>query len=723
MNTPEPSRAAATQFTTQNGQPPISRALSLLLWTGVLAIVFLAHYLPSLDATGPVVFEDELGYLANAKAIASVGAQPALGRMGFYHAGWSLLLAPLWWVFGEPGLVYRSGLVLTAVLGAAHVVPLAWLGRNIFGVNCRLAVAMAGAIAAYTGHALMSSYLYAEALFAVLFTTLVVAGFSWHQRPTAWRGTCLGLLASFTYLTHGRALFIPVVTLGWLAIRGLRQRTVRLWLPGALALVAVVVGTVILHKWLERSIYDLAFDRLGLGVSRLGSIRPRALLTAVLGQIWYGGAAWLGLGFAGLAALAYPGRAKFEIAGGRSPTIWWLALVTTVVAVSMLSFEPAIRNEPIRLDYFAYGRHVDAVLPAVAMAGLAGLASGNSSRRKVAALAGAVIAAGALFMVVAGTSRITDRPVAALSLAGIAHFIEPGAQRLPWFEATVAAVLGASLVGLTLRRWKWVGVAMLWSLFVISTGIGEVRAMQPLDRPWRDLITLRFIVNELDPAVVGFDTNRGGLYSRNGHQFWSPLSEFEFFDGSFEYPHAALVISRREWEVGRAAGARRLAGEPRLNDGLWVMPGLMQDQLAAIGYLEPSDTTTELPSDAYRADLYTEPVARSTIQALPGEEVAVRLHIGHAGNGAPWAAWGTLPDSQVGTVRVVAFWVGSSQTSSQFFELPRTLFPAEHIEMTLDLVVPDFGPQLLRIGLVHEGVRLFSPPGEESLQYPISAHQ
>jgi hypothetical protein len=234
------------------------------------------------------------------------------------------------------------------------------------------------------------------------------------------------------------------------------------------------------------------------------------------------------------------------------------------------------------------------------------------------------------------------------------------------------------------------------------------------------LITLRFIIDELDPAVVGFDTNRGHLYSQNGHQFWSPLSDFEFFDGRFDYPNAALVISRREWEVGEAAGARRLAGEPRMDDGLWVMPGLMQDQLAGTGYLEPFDITTEFPSDAYRADLRTEPVTGSNIQALRGEEVAVRLHIGHAGGGAPWPAWGSLPGSQLGSVRVVAFWVGSSQTSSQLFELPRTLFPTEQIEMTLDLVVPDFGPQQLRIGLVHEGVRLFYPPGEESLQYPIS---
>ncbi|MEZ5230010.1 MAG: hypothetical protein R2710_26105 [Acidimicrobiales bacterium] len=119
-----------------------------------LTVVFAVHLIASRDAAGPMVFEDEIGYLMNSRAIVEQGSSVRIGPMGFYYSGWSLALVPLTALISDPGTLYRSVMVFIAVLGALQVLPLAWLARRVFDLDHPASIAVATIAALYPGRSI-----------------------------------------------------------------------------------------------------------------------------------------------------------------------------------------------------------------------------------------------------------------------------------------------------------------------------------------------------------------------------------------------------------------------------------------------------------------------------------------------------------------------------------------------------------------------------------------
>src|SRR5262249_51531603 len=57
--------------------------------------------------TVPIISADEIGYLGNARWLAT-GSGPSMGYTMFYAGGYSLLLVPFEWMLNEPRAVYKA---------------------------------------------------------------------------------------------------------------------------------------------------------------------------------------------------------------------------------------------------------------------------------------------------------------------------------------------------------------------------------------------------------------------------------------------------------------------------------------------------------------------------------------------------------------------------------------------------------------------------------------
>ena len=65
---------------------------------------------------GPFMFNDELGYLGNAAAFAGYDWHEIMQGCAWYSFGWSLILTPLFIVFDDMLIIYKSINVLNAIL-------------------------------------------------------------------------------------------------------------------------------------------------------------------------------------------------------------------------------------------------------------------------------------------------------------------------------------------------------------------------------------------------------------------------------------------------------------------------------------------------------------------------------------------------------------------------------------------------------------------------------
>ena len=169
-----------------------------------LSVAFVVHLIASRDAIAPIVFEDELGYLMNARTIVDGGSDVRLGPMGFYSAGWSLAIVPLAALIRDPYTFYQAVLILVAALGAAQVVPLAWLGVRLCRLDYRTAIVLATVASIYPGRSVMAGYAYSEPFFAIVVLLMTVAVVLWLSNRSVVSALPVGLAAGVLFAIHGR---------------------------------------------------------------------------------------------------------------------------------------------------------------------------------------------------------------------------------------------------------------------------------------------------------------------------------------------------------------------------------------------------------------------------------------------------------------------------------------------------------------------------------------
>lgn len=674
-----------------------------LVWVVAAVLLALAvRIVPALDAVRPVVFEDEIGYLANARAIAGAGLSH-LGKMGFYEPGWSVLLAPLYLVSDNPTFIYRGAVVLAVVCGWSALWPLAGLVRAS-GAAWRVAIIVGALATMAPGSALMSGYAYAEGL-----VTLLVASVCWLATVT-WRSgsttsvVALAVAAGALPSVHGRTILFPAVLVVFFVSAVVAHR-VRRW-RGALGLV-VMAGTYLagraLGSWLQSNIYDIGVDRLSTALTALTQTSLRALITLPSGQLWYIGASTAGLTFLGGAVLVR--RAAREL-HARRPGPWTTVglLTGSVLAISGVFFLSRFDNL-VRLDYLVYGRYVDSVAPVLVVIGLGWCTTVSWRRRAKWILASAVLVAalGCVLVIGAGGSTaLSGRPIAALSVSGIAWALDPAVQALPVALVTAGAIVVATLTAVAPRRRL---VLTIWAVCAsLAIVVGEVRTMSELDRPWAQMLTMQETLESLDPDYLTYVTDSASLYGQNGYQFALPGTSFEMVTSS-QRPTTDLVLARQDWPGAKIWGARIIQEDVRINQALWVMPGSLQDDLDSRGWLAPDPVDSPLPADAKQAALSLEGVADHSTIHLAQSQIRT-LTVTHEGAGAPWQALGSRPDNPLGVVRVVQTWTCDGTATAHLTELPRWLQPGQSTELDISLDpawLGDAATCSVEVGLIEEG--------------------
>jgi hypothetical protein len=492
-------------------------------------IVFLLNYV----IAGPMIQGDEGSYLANAAAIAGFHNDMASS----YHAGYSILIAPAFWIADTPNEAWMFVKAINALLLACITLLLWQISRRLAPeIDLKLRLGAVALVTFYPMWVVMTGYSFAQIAF-VPFFLLVTLMFINAVRGGATSWALLGVATGFLYWIHptGIATLIGIsfssAYIAW--SRGRWRLFLALLLSIAVMIIAYRYGITpwlhdrmtmsgapanIHYPGVERLLSPLlTFDGLQEVVARIG------------GHIFYLSIGTVGLFWLGLISLitkAHKAKKNVwndEVLGYRALAVFLVLSLSGTLALSVLLFSST--PEAQRLDHWMYGRYVEGVIAPVL---LIGALSFSSWRVCLLSIPIAVIGAVLLAM------NFNDYThVARFNISAFWQDFWLREQGLwAWL---VSGCLLVGLAGALPRRW---GVFLIFVVFIYSNYLQitwHKTALYNAAKKWQSALTVR---EQFSPGTcVGFD--HSGINSYQRHVFW-----FDYAFQLFDYQLMRMSVTR-----------------------------------------------------------------------------------------------------------------------------------------------------------------------------------
>lgn len=319
---------------------------------------------------GPAYLSDAVGYMVNAAILAGHNVD----AMGSWHAGYSMLLWPLFFL-DDPAFVWKGVLLINAALVAASLFisakVLVDFEPSISPSIRRLILLL---IIIYPCFSAIAGYGYSSPLLTLLMIFLFRLISHAEERDFVFHACIAGLLG-FTYWVHPIGLILcAAVVLSYTVSYWGRKQAWYAVLFLAVTVVMIAVYKLGIHEWMYDRVTPAGLARYDHYAVRaepsIYSWQERALriFVIVLGQLSYQfiaslGVVALGIGFA--ASLIFVRLRSVEVArpalsvGEQAAAAFALFSLLGVVAAGAWSFSWGAET---RIDHWIYGRYTDSVM-------------------------------------------------------------------------------------------------------------------------------------------------------------------------------------------------------------------------------------------------------------------------------------------------------------------------------------------------------------------------
>lgn len=557
----------------------------------------------AMTAVAPAFPFDEIHLLEVSRIFAGLDV-PRVRGAGYYP-GWAILFAPVWWMTADPEVVYRTAAVLGWLIAAVTIVPLARIAGR-FRLTPPQALTAAAVVSSLPARSVQADYVLSERALFLFVVLATLAAFRFWEHATHARAALLAIAVAGVYLTHMRMLPFLLAAAVWLLGFGLRR-----WRVAVTGLLVLAVGAILANRLgnhINRVALQSSAAQSDSVFDKIENLRPGLFLRVALGQTWNQFVGSYGLIAIGLVAVGFLVWKEIRVLRmGRASWILGTFAATWILSVLAWAGDWSLFGNPWRrLDAWVYGRYVDPVAAVVILVGIAVVIRGVSNRTWLAALATGLA-------VVVPTVLWVAREAPTWGYVTPAHIagVLPWAWLLPkeptppgllptftnenrfWLIASLTAL--ACLIAYRLirraRRAIAVGLvalAVLGSLGA-NTSSDKFRASQALAdsvvAPVQDLL-------DRDRSLeMAWDTacDRRGFTSGVGQN----MIGWKFVDqailGSMRSDEAVptedLVFSCVGTSELAKYGALPLRGIQIYESWLWIMPGGLQNELAAEGLL------------------------------------------------------------------------------------------------------------------------------------------
>jgi hypothetical protein len=409
------------------------------------------------------------------------------------------------------------------------------------------------------------------------------------------------------------------------------------------------------------------------------------------------------------------------------PVAGGVALFIALSAIGSALLAALSLENGTRLDNIVYGRYLEAFAAPVLLLGavIAGQLSGRVRWEGAwAAIAWSLVAIAATAAGVAlywgydqsGTVQTTN------SFAWEALFHLSGFHLSVVIFAVVGFVVTA--VALSLYRLSAVaGTVAVLMAFVPSTAYAYSDVVtQSAGAANEGLLpqTLRAVQSKVPVSCVAWDEANEDSFNFFNSRLYDPDMPFIVFDSdAHQVPCGPLVVGGRNLATKPGFAGYRMVLLGHSPEAVWVAPGAPQTALDSIGWLLPPGYPAPLPPSARQGSLIASAPA-SELMVRSGTTTTVKLHLTHAGAGAPWpdaASVGPVPQY---AVRVAIAWYKAGDqvhpVATGRADLPTSLLPGEStpVEAKLTPIGLDNlallpGSYDVRLSVIQESVADFGP--------------
>jgi hypothetical protein len=649
---------------------------------GVVAGLVGLHLVLSRSMDG-FLLADGTGYLANARWLVGKAGPTWQGPAAFYNAGWSLLVAPIYLFTRSPATVHSAVLLVNAVLASLSFVAYAALAERVFGLPRRIAVLAGLAAAVYPAVLLQASFEWSESLFHLLFPLLLLAVHQLLRGGAPRWAVATGLAAAALNAAHPKglgvvvAIAIALVVLGWRDVVPRRAAA-----AGLIALVVAFVATRIVHGALQDALYAKSASAIEGDVLR--RITDPSLVWGAFkrlwGQLWYLTVASVGLFPLGVHTLARHRDRRFATIA--------LGTCTAILAASCLEM-----SDGTRVDHMVYGRYDEGFLPALVLAGAAGLFLYRKDVVRLATAGAATsIVLGAATLVLNGSDRFHGN-VMPLNVVGVLVY-RRDVNAIDVVFVTLVALVPLVALALATRAATRFGLLLVVAFFAVSSLSVEARTIRPWEDFWSSVTDIPSVVHRIGHrGPIGYDLASYEVDAADLYQLeLTDVGPLLFFDSrtSEHLPGSDLVIAGPQWN---RPGARiAFVEKGPYAQALWVLPGVLQDRLDDEGLVLPEEHSAGLAPDAQRAQLDVD---------HRGDRLLVHVE----DEGSIWLPADLIPGVVTGSVRVGARWYADGEeVASTTGELPRMLLPGDSADVRVPVPELTSGTYRVVVALRQEGV-------------------
>ncbi len=476
----------------------------------------------NITVTGPMIQADEGSYLANAAALA--GYQNDFASS--YHSGYSIFIAPAFWVADTPQSIWTAIKAINAILFAVIVICLWLISKYLSPTSSsRNRFAAVALVSLYPMWVIMVGYSFAQIAFVPVFLLMFLA-YLRSIRGGVGSWIILGVVSGFLYWIHPTAVMSEIAVIVGAAYVAWNRRS---YAPFASLLLTIITMVFIyrygITPWLHQqmtisgvqpSLHYPEISSLLTPLLSLDSIKEVIARTA--GQFFYLSVGTVGLIWVGLFTLTTHAVRVSSLADDtialmhRSVAVFVLISLVGSVALPVLMFSSV--PEAQRLDHWMYGRYVEGVISPILLAG----ALTMSFRKALWSVPIAVICA---LLLSFGLDSYTH--VARFNISAFWQDFWLREQGLwGWLVA------GCALIIITAAVPRKIGMLLIAFIFSFSCYLQikwHIAASDNAANRWSAALTIR---EQFAPGTcVGFD--HSGIDSYNKHVFWFDFA-FILFD-------------------------------------------------------------------------------------------------------------------------------------------------------------------------------------------------
>ncbi|GAB3865952.1 hypothetical protein GCM10027610_117160 [Dactylosporangium cerinum] len=491
----------------------------------------------------PAAHADEDGYLVAGRVLAGGAGGETTDNETFRRMGYPMLISPVYWFTQDTFTVYRSVLVINAVLNALVFPLLYFYARRILVLPVRKALGAAFVAAAMPAVVFYSQFALTDSVLATMVFAWLVLAHIWLAGTTA-RVRVLGALGSgamagLLFVTHIRGTMVVLVHV-LLVITVLILRR-----SGWATTVAAIAGAglVMTLDPILKAVSGDAIDSAGNSPTNttINAITTLSGLGRMLGtadgQIWYLCVSTLGLGAVGLIAAVLPLtrlralRAELSDTASAARRIIITATLFTTLLIA-LSSSAALPPGDNRINYYAYARYIHLLFPLWLLIGLTALLAVKNRRQAVVlggSAAGLILFTGAVVSIrtrLHGWGRFLNFDSPELSFMGWRW------DHISVTRPTILALIAlAGIVALLQLRPRWGLTAALTAVGLVVAAnmvVATEKISLPMEvnqyRPGTPLIVREGYVHEGDR--VAFAKQQAVWFVQYNHMreiYWTPL--------------------------------------------------------------------------------------------------------------------------------------------------------------------------------------------------------